>query len=97
MRLIAEGDLPSGRLPGSSHHRLPVDGVLALMQRRESAHQRLDEATRALDEAGVDSERRRDGGSSAEPLDLFRASHDLVALDRSALWRSSRGSRRRNT
>src|SRR5215813_13066456 len=52
MRLIADGDLPSRRLPGSSHHRVPVDGVLALMERRESAHGRLDEATRALDEAG---------------------------------------------
>jgi excisionase family DNA binding protein len=56
MRLIADGDLPSRRLPGSSHHRVPVDGVVALMDRREATHGRLDQATRALDAAGVDYE-----------------------------------------
>jgi excisionase family DNA binding protein len=56
MRLIADGDLPSRRLPGSSHHRVPVEGVVALMERREAAHQRLDEATRGLDAADVDYE-----------------------------------------
>jgi excisionase family DNA binding protein len=56
MRLIVDGDLPSRRLPGSSHHRVPVDGVVALMDRREATHERLDEATLALDAAGVDYE-----------------------------------------
>jgi excisionase family DNA binding protein len=53
MRLIADGDLFSRRLPGSSHRRVPVEGVVALMARRETIHQRLDEAARALDTAGV--------------------------------------------
>src|SRR4051794_2554603 len=56
MRLIADGDLASRRLPGSSHRRVPVEGVVALMERRDATHQRLDDATRALDDAGVDYE-----------------------------------------
>jgi excisionase family DNA binding protein len=56
MRLIADGDLPSRRLPGSSHHRVPVAGVVALMERREAAYEPLDEATRGFDAAGVDYE-----------------------------------------
>jgi excisionase family DNA binding protein len=56
MRLISDGDLESRRLPGSSHRRVPVEAVVGLMRGREAAHTRHDEATRALDAAGVDYE-----------------------------------------
>ncbi len=56
MRLISDGDLASRRLPGSSHRRVPVEAVVGLMRSREAAHTRLDEATQALDAAGVDYE-----------------------------------------
>jgi excisionase family DNA binding protein len=56
MRLISDGDLESRRLPGSTHRRVPVEAVVGLMRSREAAHTRLDEATRALDAAGVEYE-----------------------------------------
>jgi excisionase family DNA binding protein len=56
MRLIADGGLKSGRLPGSSHHRVPVEAVLVPMRRREDARARIVEASGALDAADVDYE-----------------------------------------
>ncbi len=56
MRLIHDGDLASRRLPSSTHHRVPVESVLALIRRREDARARLVAASRALDAAGVDYE-----------------------------------------
>ena len=56
MRMIADGDLPSHRLPNSTHHRLPVESVIALMRAREANRERVVAASRRLDEIGVDYE-----------------------------------------
>jgi len=55
-RLIEAGELEAGKLPNSTHWKIPMRAVLAFEQRRSEAEERADEFSRSLDELGAPTE-----------------------------------------